>query len=137
VPTRSSIGFPQYETLSHGKHIWGRLAENEKSFTVEFHDSYAVISFNVPQNINEITCAALWVRVRLLNLAEQSRLKSESENVVALETIREGVEEVVKNVRNDLQTSFYIWWEQQMISVKFSSVGPFGNESTSGSKMDQ
>jgi hypothetical protein len=71
----------------------------------------------------------------LLNLAEQSRLRSEIENVVSLENIREGVEEEVQDVRNVPQTRFYIRWEQEMISIQYSSVGPSGNEPTLSSKI--
>jgi hypothetical protein len=103
--------------------IWARLPEKEISFTVEFHDLYAAVLFSVPQNLNHSTCNASWVRVALLDSVEQSKLRSECENVVFLENIREGVEEEVKNVR-DSQTKFYIRWKQQMISVQCSSVGP-------------
>jgi hypothetical protein len=134
-PTRDSTRFLQYEKLSHGKHIWGRLAKNEKSFIVDFYDLYAVVSFSVPENINDITCVTPWVCVGLLNLAEQSQLRGEREDVVSLDSIREGAEEEVK-VGNHPQTAFYVRWKEQMISIKFSSIGPSGDASTSGSKLD-
>jgi hypothetical protein len=95
--------------LSHGKDIWGQLPEKEISFTVEFHDLYAVVLFSVPQNLSHRTSNASWVRIALLDSAEQSKLRSECENVVFLESIREGVEKEVKNVKSDSQTRFYIW----------------------------
>jgi hypothetical protein len=103
--------------------MWARLPEKEISFTVEFHDLYAVVLFSVPQNLSHRTSNASWVRVALLDSAEQSKLRSECENVIFLESIREGVEEEVKTAR-DSQTKFYIRWKQQMISIQFSSVGP-------------
>jgi hypothetical protein len=110
--------------LGHGKDIWARLPEKEISFTVEFHDLYAVVLFSVSQDLNHRACTASWVRVALLDSTEQSKLRSECETVVSLESIREGVEKVVKNVRNDSQTRFYIRWKQQMISIQCSSVSP-------------
>jgi hypothetical protein len=91
---------------------------------VEFHDLYAAVLFSVPQNLNHRTSTASWVRVALLDSAEQSKLRSECENIVFLESIREGVEKEVKNVRNDSETRFYIRWKQQVISIQCSSIGP-------------
>jgi hypothetical protein len=68
------------------------------------------------------------VRVELLNLAEQSQIRGERENVVSLESIREGAEEEVK-VENHLESRFYVRWKEQTISIKFSSIGPSGDAS--------
>jgi len=91
---------------------------------VEFHDLYAVVLFSVPQNLSHRTSNASWVRVALLDSAEQSKLRSECEKVVFLESIREGDEKEVENFRSDSQTRFYIRWKQQMISIQFSSSSP-------------
>jgi hypothetical protein len=85
---------------------------------------YAAVLFSVSQNLNHGICTASWVRVALLDYAEQSKLRSECEPVVFLENIRGGVEEEVKNARNDSETRFYIRWKQQMISIQCSSIGP-------------
>ena len=85
---------------------------------------YAVVLFSVPENLSRRACTASWVRVAMLDSAEQSKLRSECENVIFLESIRESVEKEVKNVGNDSQTRFYIQWKQKMISIQCSSVGP-------------
>jgi len=108
--------------LSHGKDLWARRPEVEISFTVEFHDLYAVVLF--PENLSHRTSIASWVRIALLDSAEQLKLRSECGKVVFVESMREGVDEEVKTVGSDSQTGFYIRWKQQMISIQFSSVGP-------------
>jgi hypothetical protein len=85
---------------------------------------YAIVLFSVPQNVNHRTCTASWVRVAMLDSGEQSKLRSECENVIFLESIREGVEKEVKNARHDSQTRFYIQWKQKVVSIQCSSVGP-------------
>lgn len=83
-----------------------------------------------------MTCATSWVRVGLLSLAEQSRLSGKSENLISLENIRQDAEEEVKKVRNDPRTKFYICWKQQIVSIQCSSIGPSGNDLSSGSEVD-
>jgi hypothetical protein len=128
-PSRGPTGLPKYKKLIPGEHIWGRLAEKEKSFIVDIYDLYAIVSFGVSENINHIANATSWVRVELLNLAEQSQIRGEREYVVSLESIREGAEEEVK-VGNDLESTFFVRWKDQMISIKLSSIGPSGDIST-------
>jgi hypothetical protein len=134
TPTSATIfslaGLQQYVKLSPNKEIWARLPKKEASFTVEFHDLYAAVLFNVSQNFDHRTCTASWVHVALLDDAKQSKLGSEREPVVFLEDIREGIEKDVENVGNDSETRFYIRWKQQMISIQCSSIAPPSYTST-------
>jgi hypothetical protein len=97
----NSTEFPQHVKLSQGKDTWARILEEEVSFTVELHDLHAVIWFSASPNLNPKRCSASYVRVALVDSVEQSELRIERENVVSLENIREGVEEVVNNVIKD------------------------------------
>jgi hypothetical protein len=72
------------------------------------------------------------VRVGLLNLARESQLNAEREQAISLESIREGAEQEVK-VGTNTETNFYIRWKEQIISIKFSSIDPSGESSTSSS----
>jgi hypothetical protein len=63
--------FPEYEILRPGKPIWGQLAKGDQPFTVTFHDLYAVVSFDIGPSLSSVKCAALWVRIGLLEAPEQ------------------------------------------------------------------
>jgi hypothetical protein len=103
--------------LRPGKHIWGRLAEEDQSFTVTFHDLHAVVSFDITPSFSDVKCAALWVRIGLLEPTEQLRLSGGGKNVVLLQDIPAGTEvEVEKNV---LQTIVYVHWKRQIISIQY------------------
>jgi hypothetical protein len=116
-PTPVSSVFPEYEVLSPGKHIWGRLAEEDQSFTVTFHDLYAVVSFETNPSLSDVKCAARWVRIRLLEPIEQLKLSSSGKDVVFLQGILAGAE--VKVEKEVPQTIVYVHWKRQTISIQY------------------
>jgi len=109
--------FPEYEILRPGKHIWGRLAKEDQSFTVTFHDLYAVVSFEFGPSLSGVKCAALWVRIGLLEPPEQLKLSGGGKNVVFLQDIPVGTEVEVE--KKGLQTMVYVNWKRQVISIQY------------------
>jgi hypothetical protein len=67
--------------------MWRRLAEEDQSFTVTFHNLYAVVSFEINPSLSDVKCAVRWVRIGLLEPIEQLKLSSSGKDIVFLQDI--------------------------------------------------
>jgi hypothetical protein len=63
-----------------------------------------------------VKCAALWVRIGLLEAPEQLKLSGGGEKVVFLQDIPVGTEVEVE--KKGLQTIVYVNWKRQVISIQ-------------------
>lgn len=95
------------------------LADNDRSFTITFHNSHVTLSFNIANCADDVEDGALWVRVGFLEGESLAAVKRSGKTLVLLEEIYLGTEVAVECGNKVSQAGFYIQWNEQLILIHY------------------
>ena len=119
VPTKSfsSETLPVNGFLRSGTFISRPLADNERSFIINFHGSSVTLCFNTTRHADGAEDGALWVRVGLVEDESLATLRHSAIKSILLEHVCVGAEVAVEYAIKD--PPIYVQWNGQLISIQY------------------